>query len=152
MPPAGTESGGRNLELSVQLALWAKRTGLGRAFDSSTGFTLPNGAIRSPDASWVTQARWDALTHEQKEGFAPICPDFVVELRSPSDLLKTLRAKLREYLAQGAQLGWLIDPKSRAVEIYRPGQPPERVENPSVLSGEAVLPGFVLDLKGILVD
>lgn len=152
MPPAGTESGGRNLELSIQLGLWAKQTGLGRAFDSSAGFTLPNGAVRAPDASWVAQARWDALTLAQRQGFAPLCPDFVAELRSPTDPRKEVRAKLREYLAQGARLGWLIDPVRREVEIHRPGQPVETLKDPQTLSGEAVLPGFTLHLKGILFD
>jgi Uma2 family endonuclease len=152
MPPAGTDSGGRNLELSLQLALWSKRSGLGRAFDSSTGFTLPNCAIRSPDASWIAQDRWAALTEEQKKTFAPICPDFVVELRSPTDPRSKLRAKLLEYIAQGARLGWLIDPMRREVTVYRPGQKPELRKDPKTVSGEDVLPGFTLDLKGILFD
>jgi Uma2 family endonuclease len=152
MPPAGTDSSGRNLELSIQVGLWAKRTGLGRAFDSSAGFTLPNGAIRSPDASWIAQDRWDALTTEEKEGFAPICPDFVFELRSPADRRTVLRSKLREYIAQGARLGWLIDPKRREVEIYRPDRPVETLKDPTSLSGEGVLPGLTLDLQGILFD
>jgi Uma2 family endonuclease len=152
MPPAGTESGGRNMKLSTRIGVWSERTGLGCAFDSSTGFTLPNGAIRSPDVSWVAQARLDALTAEQKAGFAPLCPDFVVELRSPSDGRQALRAKLREYIAQGSRLGWLIDPLRREVEIYRPDQPVELLEDPQTLSGEDVLPGLTLDLKGILFD
>jgi Uma2 family endonuclease len=131
---------------------WVKQTGLGQAFDSSTGFTLPNTAIRSPDASWLAQDRWDALTSEEKQRFAPLCPDFVAELRSPTDPLKEVRAKLREYMAQGARLGWLIDPKRREVEIYRPSQPVETLKDPRTLSGEGVLPGFTLDLKGILFD
>src|SRR5262249_48330694 len=152
MPPAGTDSGGRNLEISVQLALWNKRNGQGRAFDSSTGFTLPSGAIRSPDSSWVALDRWNALTAEQKEGFAPICPDFVVELRSPTDSRRTLRAKLREYIAAGARLGWLIDRKRREVEVYRPARKVEVLKDPKTLPGDDVLPGFTLDLKGILFD
>jgi Uma2 family endonuclease len=111
MPPAGSGSGGRNLKVAQQLANWVDASGQGVAFDSSAGFTLPNGAIRSPDASWVARDRWDALTPDEQEGFAPLCPDFVVELRSPTDRLPDLRDKMREYRAQGARLGWLIDPK-----------------------------------------
>ncbi|NJL56466.1 Uma2 family endonuclease [bacterium] len=149
-PPTGGESGKRNLSISTQLGVWfeANET-LGEAFDSSTGFELSNGANRSPDASWVRKDRWEALTPEQREGFIPLCPDFVVELRSRSDSLKELRAKMQEYMDNGAQLGWLIDPKSKRVEIYRLGQAVEVLENPSTLSGEAVLPGFTLSLKRI---
>jgi Uma2 family endonuclease len=152
MSPASSGTGGRNAELIYQLVAWTKRTGLGRVCDSSSGFTLPNSAIRSPDASWIAQDRWDALTAEQTAAFAPICPDFVAELRSPSDRRQALRAKLREYLAQGSRLGWLIDPLRREVEIYRPGQPVELLKDPRTLSGEDVLPGLTLDLKGILFD
>jgi Uma2 family endonuclease len=152
MPPAGTNSGGRNQKLSGQLYNWAKANGLGLSFDSSTGFTLPNGAVRSPDASWVARDRWDALTAEEQEGFAPLCPDFVVELRSPSDRLGDVQGKMREYRSQGARLGWLIDPKRKRVAIYRPGRRVEVLTAPATLSGEAVLPDFVLDLKGILTD
>jgi Uma2 family endonuclease len=150
MPPAGTESGGQNSTLSGQLYIWAKATGLGKTFDSSAGFTLPNGAIRAPDASWVTQDRWDALTPDEQKGFAPLCPDFVVELRSRTDSLREVRDKMREYRSQGARLGWLIDPKRNAVEVYRPGRRVATLLAPATLSGEDVLPGFVLDLKGIL--
>jgi Uma2 family endonuclease len=152
MAPAGTDSGGRNMELSMQLAVWAKRTGLGRVFDSSTGYKLPNGAIRSPDASWIARDRWDALSPEQKKTFAPICPDFVVELRSPTDTRKSAQEKMQEYIGQGARLGWLIDPIAGEVEVYRPGRLVELLKGPTTLSGEDVLPGFVLDLKGILFD
>jgi Uma2 family endonuclease len=149
---AGSETGGRNLKIAQQLANWvdAAGQGLGVAFDSSAGFTLPNGAIRSPDASWVELDRWDALTPDERAGFAPLCPDFVVELRSSSDRVVDLRGKLREYRAQGARLGWLIDPKRKVVEIYRPRRRVEVLNAPAALSGEDVLPGFVLDLKGIL--
>ncbi|HEX8203392.1 MAG TPA: Uma2 family endonuclease, partial [Isosphaeraceae bacterium] len=146
----GAESGGQNLTLSGQLYVWVKTSGLGRAFDSSAGFTLPSGAIRAPDASWVAQDRWDALTPEERKGFAPLCPDFVVELRSPTDRLQEVRAKMREYRSQGARLGWLIDPKRKAVEVYRPRRRVEVLQAPATLSGEDILPGFVLDLKGIL--
>jgi len=152
MPPAGAESSRRNMSLGAQLWNWNQRTGLGVAFDSSAGFTLPNTAIRGPDATWMTRERWDALSPDERDRFSHVCPDFVVELRSKSDGMKDLRKKLHEYLAQGVRLGWLIDPKSRTVLIYRPGRPVEVLKAPLTLSGEGVLPGFVLDLKGILFD
>lgn len=148
MPPTGSDTGNRNLDIEGQLWLWNRQTKLGVVFDSSTGFHLPNGAVRSPDASWVKLERWEALTPKEREGFAPICPDFVVELRSPSDSIETLRAKMREYMENGASLGWLIDRKSRKVEIYRQGRDVEVLE-PTTLSGEDVLPGFVLDLTEV---
>ena len=149
-PPTGSETGYRNLSISTQLGNWFEaHDTLGRAFDSSTGFELPNGANRSPDASWVSQPRWDALTPEQRKGFAPLCPDFVVELRSETDSLKNLRIKMEEYIANGAKLGWLIDPKNKQVEIYRPGQGVEVLKNPGSLSGETLLPGFNLNLKRV---
>ena len=149
-PPTGGNTGHRNLSISTQLGNWFEANDtLGRAFDSSTGFELPNGANRSPDAAWVSQARWDALTPEQQDSFIPLCPDFVVELRSKNDTLKDLRGKMEEYRENGAKLGWLIDPKHKRVEIYRPGQAVEVLEHPSDLSGETVLPGFSLSLKRI---
>ncbi|MCU0541513.1 MAG: Uma2 family endonuclease [Oscillatoriaceae cyanobacterium Prado104] len=150
MPPTGSETSKRNIDLSYQLQSWSRRNNLGVAFDSSGGFTLPNGADRSPDASWVKKERWDALTAEQKEGFAPLCPDFVVELRSKTDSLKKLQEKMQEYIDNGAKLGWLIDRKNRRVEIYRPDRDVEILQNPAALSGEDVLPGFVLDLAEIM--
>lgn len=149
-PPTGGETGRRNASLTAQLGTWfeANET-FGIAFDSSTGFELPNGANRSPDASWVRRERWEALTAEQRKGFVPLCPDFVVELRLESDRLSDLQAKMREYMDNGAQLGWLIDLKNKRVEIYRAGQTVEVLEHPSTLSGEAVLPSFVLTLKRI---
>ncbi|MHC5936958.1 Uma2 family endonuclease [Nostoc sp.] len=150
MPPTGSDTGNRNFDIVVELGIWNKQTKLGKGFDSSTGFTLPNGAERSPDASWVKIERWNALTPEQQEKFAPICPDFVVELRSPSDSLKDLQEKMQEYIENGAQLGWLIDRKNKRVEIYRPGKNVEILDNPASLSGENVLPGFVLDLRSIM--
>ncbi len=144
MPPAGSETGRRNSKLAVRLGTWAEADGTGVVFDSSAGFTLPNDAIRSPDASWIRQERWNALTKEQRVGFAPICPDFVVELRSPSDRLSELQAKMEEYIDNGARLGWLIDPIDKQVYIYRPGQPVETLDNPVTVSGDPVLPGFVL--------
>ncbi|MGB3535225.1 MAG: Uma2 family endonuclease [Microcoleaceae cyanobacterium] len=149
-PPTGWETGKRNLSISGELYLWWRNAGeAGKAFDSSTGFTLLNSAILSPDASFITQQRWDALTAEEKGTFPNICPDFVVELRSNSDTFKSLQAKMKEYIENGAQLGWLIDPKSRQVEIYRPQTPIEVLENPTELSGENVLPNFVLNLSRI---
>ncbi len=153
MPPTSGGTGARNATLTARLVVWSLDNHTGTPFDSSTGFTLPNGAIRSPDASWIRNERWNALTTEQKEvGFAPICPDFVIELRSRSDRKKKLRLKMREYIKQGARLGWLIDPLLGTVEIYRPGRPVERPAKTTTLSGEDVLPGFVLELKGILFD
>lgn len=144
MPPTGSETGQRSGKLFLRIGNWTEADGTGVAFDSSTGFTLPNGAIRSPDASWIKRERWDALTNEQRVGFAPICPDFVVELRSPTDRLSELQEKMQEYLDNGAQLGWLIDRDNRRTYIYRPGQPVEVLDNPTMLVGDPVLPGFVL--------
>jgi Uma2 family endonuclease len=149
-PPTGWETGKRNWSIAGELYLWWRNAGeLGEAFDSSSGFTLPNGAIRSPDSSWVSPDRWDALTEAQKSTFPKICPDFVVELRSDSDALKPLQEKMQEYLENGAKLGWLIDPKCRIVEVYRVGSEITRLTNPHELSGEPVLPGFVLDLHRV---
>jgi Uma2 family endonuclease len=149
-PPAGWETGARNCGLSGELYVWWRNAGEpGKVFDSSTGFILPNGAIRSPDACWVSQERWDALTLEQKGTFAHICPDFVVELRSNSDTLKSVQEKMREYLENGAKLGWLLDPQHRRVEIYQPGFAVEVLENPTLVSGEEVLPGFELNLRRV---
>ena len=149
MPPTGSITGNRNSDIEGQLWLWNRQTKLGKTFNSSTGFHLPNGADRSPDAAWVRQDRWDALTREQQEGFAPLCPDFVLELRSKNDNMEPLRAKIREYMDNQARLGWLIDRKNQKVEIYRQGQDVEVLDNPTTLSGEDVLPGFVLDLTEV---
>ena len=149
-PPTGWETGERNRSLTGQLDRWYEaHHQLGKACDSSTGFTLPNGATRSPDASWVSQARWDALLPEQKQVFASICPDFVVELRSASDSRPSLQAKMQEYIDNGARLGWLIDPQNRQVDIYRQDKTIEVLINPIELSGEAVLPEFILKLNRI---
>jgi len=146
-PPTGWETGKRNRSLTGQLDRWYEENlNLGEAFDSSTGFTLPNGAIRSPNASWVSEQRWEVLTSEEKNTFPNICPDFVVELRSNSDALKPLQEKMKEYLDNGAKLGWLINPQQRQVEIYRQGKEKEVLENPVELSSEEILPGFVLRL------
>ncbi|MBW4571582.1 MAG: Uma2 family endonuclease [Tolypothrix carrinoi HA7290-LM1] len=149
MPPTGGETGNRNGRLTQQLFNWADADDTGIAFDSSTGFKLPNGADRSPDASWIKLERWNALTQEQQTRFLPLCPDFVVELLSPTDSLRDTQEKMREYRDNGARLGWLINRKSRQVEIYRIGQEVEVLESPVSLSGEDVLPGFVLNLKAI---
>lgn len=149
MAPTGGTTGNRNLDIEGQLWLWNRQTRLGKTFNSSTGFHLPNGANRSPDAAWVVQDRWDALTPEQQEGFVPLCPDFVLELRSKNDNMKPLRAKMREYMENGACLGWLIDRKNKKVEIYRQGQSVEVIDNPVTLSGEDILPGFILDLTEV---
>lgn len=144
MSPTGSETGRINADILVDLGLWNRQTGLGFCFDSSTGFSLPNGANRSPDVSWIEKSRWLALDPEQRERFAPIAPDFVVELRSPSDELEPLQDKLREYLANGVRLAWLLDRQRRCAEIHRPGQAVAVVAAPVALSGEAVLPGFSL--------
>ncbi len=149
MMPAGGETGNRNLSISGQLWFWNNQRKLGRAFDSSTGFVLPNGANRSPDAAWIPQARWDALSKDERKRFLPLCPDFVVELCSPSDNLQTTREKMREYMNNGARLGWLIDPQTRKVEVYRQGQAVTVLNNPATVSGEDVLPGFVLDMSDV---
>ncbi len=149
MMPAGGETGKRNLNIILQLGLWNEQTELGVAFESSTGFILPNGATRSPDAAWIPQARWDALSQDERTRFLPLCPDFVVELRSPSDTLQTVREKMHEYRDNGARLGWLIDPQTRQVEVYRQVQDVEILDNPTTVSGEDVLPGFVLNLRKV---
>lgn len=150
MSPTGSETGRRNSGLNFQLTAWNIQNNLGVVFDSSSGFKLPDGSDISPDSAWVRRDRWDALTPEQKEKFAPICPDFVVELRSASDSLEKLRANMKVYIKNGAKLGWLLDRKNRQVEISRPDRDVEIRYSPATLSGEDVLPGFVLDLSDIL--
>lgn len=149
MAPTGSESGNYNFELGLDLGLWNRRTGAGKVFDSSTGFQLPNGATRAPDLAWIDGDRWQALTPAQRRGFAPICPDFVMELASETDDLDVLRRKMQEYVVNGCRLGWLIAPKARVVEIYRPQQAAECSMFPTCLSGEDVLPGFKLDLASV---
>ena len=150
-PPTGGESSRRNLSISAQLWIWVKANPtLGVAFDSSGGFELPSGDTRAPDASWVRSNKWNALTPQQQKGFVPLCPDFVVELRSETDNLSVLQEKMREYLANGARLGWLIDPQNQRVEIYRDRGDVEVLQQPGQLSGEDVLPGFTLSLRDIL--
>ncbi|MGK7962873.1 Uma2 family endonuclease [Crocosphaera sp.] len=147
MPPTGGETGNRNIEIAYQVQAWSRQNKLGVAFDSSTGFKLPNGADRSPDASWIPLEKWNNLTPQQRQKFLPLCPDFVIELRSPSDSLKTLHNKMKEYLENGTKLSWLINPKTKQVEIYRQGKEVEILDNPTTLSGEDVLPNFRLDLE-----
>lgn len=149
MPPTGGNTGKRNADLLFQLQAWKRQNNLGEVFDSNTGFTLPNGADRSPDASWVSRERWEALTPEQQEKFIPLCPDFVVELMSPSDRLEKTRQKMQEYQENGAKLGWLINRKQQQIEIYRLNQDVEILDYPNEISGEDILPGFVLDLTTI---
>jgi Uma2 family endonuclease len=154
MPPTGGESGIRNSSLNLRVGLWNERTQLGKVFDSSTVFQLPNGSKRSPDVSWVLRERWEALSAEDKRRFPPLCPDFVIELRSQTDSLETLRSKMRDYQSNNCRLGWLIDPQTPLVEIYRLSQNVELInfsfDQPPTLSGEDVLPGFLLDLTPIL--
>lgn len=149
MPPEGSASGHRNADITTDLNIWNRRVKSGVVFGSSAGFTLPHGATCSPDASWIEKPRWEALDPEDRKKFAHICPDFVVELRSETDRLAVLQEKMREYMANGARLGWLIDPTNRRVEIYRPGQDVQTLENPKTVSGDPELPGFVLDLEPI---
>jgi Uma2 family endonuclease len=146
MPPTGARTGARNIRLSRQVSEWADRDGSGVAFDSSTGFVLPNGAIRSPDVAWVRRTRLAVLPPEQLERFLPLCPDFVIELKSPSDLRATVHDKLREYIANGAQLGWLIDPVQRQVDVYQANGNVGSLAHPESIAGDPILPGFVLDL------
>ncbi|PJJ60299.1 Uma2 family endonuclease [Hymenobacter chitinivorans] len=150
MSPTGSRSGKRNARLNGQLYIWFHANpALGEVFDSNTGFTLPDGSVLSPDASWVSATKWNALTTAQQDKFAPVCPEFVVELRSATDSLRTLQAKMLDWLRNGAQLAWLLDPDTETTYLYRPGQPePEIVQGfDNTLSGEAVLPGFRLELR-----
>ncbi len=147
MPPEGGETGNRSILLGMFLTQWALQDGTGVTFGSSTGFILPNGAMRAPDVAWVRRSRLTALTPDQKQKFLPLCPDVVVEIRSPSDRLNSLQEKMQEYLDTGAQLGWLIDPPSRTLYVYRPNRPVERLEHPAAIAGDPVLPGFSLDLQ-----
>ncbi|HAC65688.1 MAG TPA: hypothetical protein DCF68_19690 [Cyanothece sp. UBA12306] len=149
MSPTGSETGNRNFRLSQQLANWTDKDGSGIGFDSSTGFKLPNGADRSPDAAWMTLEKWNAIPQEQKIRFASVCPDFVVEIRSPSDQLQSLQDKLQEYIDNGVKLGWLIDRKNRRVYIYRPQREVECLDNPTTVMDDSILPGFLLQMNSI---
>ncbi|WP_206107763.1 Uma2 family endonuclease [Paludisphaera rhizosphaerae] len=152
MAPASPDGSGRNAELTIQLGIWNKAKRLGKVFDSSSGYTLPDGSIRSPDASWIRSDRWAAVDRAERRRFTHIVPDFVAEVRSPSDGINDVRAKMSEYIAQGVRLGWLIDPETRTVEIYRPDREAEILASPEKISGEDVLPDFILDLAEILAD
>ena len=149
MPPTGGNTGQRNAALTATFYSWANADKTGIVFDSSTEFRLPNGAMRSPDVSWVRRSRWEELTDEEQEEFPPLCPDFVLELRSPSDRLSVLKAKMEEYIEQGAELGLLLDPFERRVYIYRPHLPVQCLEQPESISGDPILPGFTLTLAEI---
>ncbi|MEH2371911.1 Uma2 family endonuclease [Nostoc sp.] len=150
MPPTGSETGNREGNIFGQLWVWSEQDSTGITFSSSTEFKLSTGAERSPDASWIKLERWNALSAEQQRKFAPICPDFVVQLKSPSDNLQTLKEKMEEYMNEpGIYLGWLIDRKQRKVYIYRPGLPEECLDNPATVSGELVLPGFILNMSKV---
>src|SRR5437879_8887801 len=150
MPTAGSKTGRRNFIIVQRLANWSEQDGTGVGFGADTGFTLPNSSKRGPDAAWMSRERWNRIPEEQQEKLAPVCPDFVIELRSPSDRLSDVQAKMEEYIANGARLGWLLDPFDNCVTIYRPGQPPERIEKPTVVHGDPVLPGFEFDFREIL--
>lgn len=149
MPPTGGQTGIRNFSLIVEFGKWVEKDKSGVAFDSSTVFNLPNGAKRSPDLAWIKKERWEKLTAEDREKFPPICPDFVVELRSPSDSMKNLHNKMREYIENGASLGWLIDPQEKKIYIYRQAGETEILENPQIIGGESLLENFELNLEKI---
>jgi len=151
MSPATPGTGRRNAIITGQLYIWTRADGTGECFDSNSEFSLPDGAKRAPDASWISNERWNRLPKEEREDkFSVICPDFVVELRSPSDNLRDVRSKLEEYISNGAKLGWLIDPIENRATIYRPGQPPQEIEEPATITGDPVLPGFNFNFKEIL--
>ena len=149
MPPTGGESGKEEADLITDLNIWNRQTNLGIVFSSSTGFKLPNGANRSPDAAWVSKQRWDALTPQQRRKFPPIAPDFLIELRSSTDSIEELRNKMQEYIENGVRLAWLIDPQTQTVEIYRQNGDREILQSPTNLQGEDILPNLVLDLSRI---
>ena len=149
MSPTGSKTGLRNTVIIRQLAEWAERDGNGVTFDSSAGFSLPNGAQRSPDASWLRKARLQALSPDEQESFAPLCPDFVVELRPPSDAVEVLKSKMSEYLDNGAELGWLLDPQTKRVYVFRPGKKVECLESPATVEGDNLMKGFILDVEKV---
>ena len=152
MSPTGGITGKHNSDINTDLNLWNRQNKLGMVFDSSTGFKLPNGADRSPDAAWISLERWNQLSLKQQEKFVPLCPDFIIELRSTSDKLKPLQEKMAEYIHNGTCLGWLINPRDKQVEIYRQGQSKEVLNQPFSLSGENILPDFVLNLESIWLN
>jgi Uma2 family endonuclease len=144
MTPVGSEGSAKELDVAIELGLWARRDGRGKAFGPTAGFTMPDTSVRAADAAWVSFARWNALTREQQQSYAPICPEFVIEVRSKSDRLKTLQAKMEMWIANGAEVAWLIDPERKAVEIYRPGDSPEVLHEPSSVKGTGPVAGFEL--------
>ena len=149
MSPTKGPTGNRNAKITTQLEIWTERDGTGLSFDSSMGYTLPNGAVREPDASWVSKSRLAALSPQDRDRFFPLCPEFVIELRSDSDRLSVTQAKMQEYIANGARLGWLIDPQTKRVHIYRPNHQVEILQDPETVSADPILPGFTLDLTRI---
>ena len=149
MPPNGLEGSWQEGELYLQVGNWAKQDGTGRAFGPNAGYTLPNGAVRAPDVSWMPLSRWESMRREDQTKFGHTFPDFAIELRSPSDSLREVQDKMLEYMGNGVRLGFLIDPQNRRVHVYRPGQPMEILEEPANVSADPVLPGFVLDLSAI---
>ncbi|MBD2329889.1 Uma2 family endonuclease [Alkalinema sp. FACHB-956] len=149
MAPTDSDTGNRLFNLVGQVGIWIEQDGTGLGFDSSAGFTLPNGATRSPDVSWIRRDRWEALTPEEQQSFAPLCPDFVIELKSASDRLEALQAKMQEYIDNGAQLGWLIDRQAQLVWIYRPNQAVEILDHPEMVIGDPELPGLGVNLRSI---
>jgi Uma2 family endonuclease len=149
MSPEAASSGSGNARLSRFFDEWAEKDGSGRVFGSSTGFILPNGAMRSPDIAWVSNARLQSISKKDWNNFLPICPDFVLELRSPSDRMRALQEKMQEYIENGAQLGWLLDAEEKAVHVYRPGKTPEILKNPTTVSGEPVLAKFSLEVRRV---
>ncbi len=150
MPPPGSKTAQRNANITYSLVSWTRQDGAGVCFGTDAGFTLPNGAKRGPDAAWISLERWNSVPAELQEKLAPLCPDFVLELRSPSDDLAEIEEKMEEYIANGARLGWLLDPFENLAVIYRPGQKPERLHSPTIISGDPVLPGFKFDFRDIL--
>ena len=149
MTPSGSEGGGVDTDVTLELGIWARRDGRGKVFGASAGFTLPDGSVRAADSHWVSWGKWNALTPEDQKRFAPICPEFVIEVRSEKDRLKPLQEKMQMWLANGAELAWLVDPSRKAVEIYRPGREPEVLEGGSAVEGDGPVAGFVLELARI---
>ena len=149
MAPSGLDAGFQDAEVCIQLGVWWKAFGKGKVTGSSGGYILPNGANRAPDAAWLSPEQMAVLTPEQRKKFPPICPFFLIEVKSPSDSLKKLQEKMKEYMANGCQLAWLIDPDQQQVHVYRPGQPAQVLDNPQTVSGDPELPGFVLDLEQV---
>jgi Uma2 family endonuclease len=149
MTPAGTKTSRMNSRITRLLDEWAEQDGRGIAVDSNGGFTLPDGSVRAADAAWVARNRWDALSDADQARFAPICPDFIIELRSPSDNLADLIKKMEQWIANGVQLGWLIDPESQTVSIYRPNEQPETLTHPTSIQGHGIMAGFELVMDRI---